>query len=133
MSNKTISFLKISYGNILEWYDFSLYIYFATFISINFFPSNNHELSLLLTFSVFFIGTTIRPLGALIMGYLADMFSYTYVVNACTIAMGVSTVLIGLIPSYSNIGILAPMLLIIFRVIQGLSVGGQFPTLITLG
>lgn len=67
------------------------------------------------------------------MGYLADIFSYAYVVNACTIAMGISTVLIGLIPSYSEIGILAPILLIIFRIIQGLSVGGQFPILITLG
>ncbi|MED7788728.1 MFS transporter [Francisella sp. 19X1-34] len=133
MDKKAISFLKISYGNILEWYDFSLYIYFATFISSNFFPSENHQLSLLLTFAVFFIGTVIRPLGALIMGYLADIFSYAYVVNACTLAMGVSTVLIGLIPNYSSIGILAPILLIILRVIQGLSVGGQFPTLITLG
>ncbi|QIW10105.1 MFS transporter [Francisella sp. LA112445] len=133
MNQKTISFLKISYGNILEWYDFSLYIYFATFISANFFPTGNHQLSLLLTFAVFFIGTVIRPLGALIMGYLADMFSYAYVVNACTLAMGISTVLIGVIPNYSSIGILAPCLLIILRVIQGLSVGGQFPTLITLG
>ncbi|WP_150467366.1 MFS transporter [Francisella sp. SYW-9] len=133
MNQKTISFLKISYGNILEWYDFSLYIYFATFISTNFFPTENHQLSLLLTFAVFFIGTVIRPLGALIMGYLADIFSYAYVVNACTVAMGISTVLIGLIPNYSSIGILAPILLIILRVIQGLSVGGQFPTLITLG
>ncbi|MED7818854.1 MULTISPECIES: MFS transporter [unclassified Francisella] len=133
MSYKTISFLKISYGNILEWYDFSLYIYFATLISTNFFPTENHQLSLLLTFAVFFIGTVIRPLGALIMGYLADIFSYAYVVNACTVAMGISTVLIGLIPNYSSIGILSPILLIILRVIQGLSVGGQFPTLITLG
>lgn len=133
MSKKIISFLKISYGNILEWYDFSLYIYFAIFISANFFPSENHQLSILLTFSVFFIGTIIRPLGALLLGYLADIFSYAYVINACTIAMGVSTVLIGLIPSYASIGILAPILLIIFRIIQGLSVGGQFPTLITLG
>ena len=67
------------------------------------------------------------------MGYFADTFSYSYVVNVCTIAMGISTVLIGTIPSYSQIGILAPILLIIFRIIQGLSVGGQFPTLITLG
>lgn len=133
MNKKLISFFKISYGNILEWYDFSLYIYFATFISVNFFPSDNHQLSMLLTFSVFFIGTFIRPLGALIMGYLADIFSYAYVVNICTIAMGISTVLIGLIPSYSDIGIIAPILLILFRIIQGLSVGGQFPTLITLG
>lgn len=133
MTNKKLSFIKIAYGNILEWYDFSLYIYFATFISVNFFPSQNHQLSLLLTFSVFFIGTFIRPLGALILGYLADIFSYAYIINICTIAMGVSTVLIGLIPSYSSIGVLAPLLLIIFRVIQGLSVGGQFPTLITLG
>ncbi|AXA33339.1 MFS transporter [Francisella adeliensis] len=133
MKENTLSFLKVSYGNILEWYDFSLYIFFATYISLNFFPSDSHQLSLLLTFSVFFIGTIIRPVGALVMGYLADIFSYTYVVNACTIAMGISTVLIGLIPSYSEIGILAPILLIIFRIIQGLSVGGQFPTLITLG
>ena len=133
MEKNTLSFLKISYGNILEWYDFSLYIYFATYISLNFFPSNSHELSLLLTFSVFFIGTIVRPIGALIMGYLADVFSYASVVNICTIAMGVSTVLIGLIPSYSKIDLLAPIFLIILRVIQGLSVGGQFPTLITLG
>ncbi|WP_052399114.1 MFS transporter [Candidatus Francisella endociliophora] len=133
MTKKVISLIKISYGNILEWYDFSLYIYFATFISLNFFPSENHQLSLLLTFSVFFIGTFIRPFGALIMGYLADIFSYAYVVNMCTIAMGISTIFIGLIPSYSDIGIVAPILLILFRIIQGLSVGGQFPTLITLG
>ena len=74
-----------------------------------------------------------RPVGALIMGYLAYVFSYAYVINICTIAMVISTVLIGLIPSYSEIGLLAPILLIVFRIIQGLSVGGQFPTLITLG
>ena len=130
---KLSRFFKLSFGNIIEWYDFSLYIYFATFIAVDFFPSHNPFVSTLLTFATFFLGSIVRPLGGLLAGWFADRYGYRQVINICIIVMGIATFAVAITPSYQQIGIAAPFILIALRILQGLSVGGQFPTLITLG
>ncbi|TNF65968.1 MAG: MFS transporter [Gammaproteobacteria bacterium] len=133
MKNKKIApFLKLSFGNILEWYDFSLYIYFASSIALTFFPSQNHYIGMLLAFFTFFLGFVARPLGGLLMGWVGDRYGRKYSVNLCVILMGITTFLVAFIPTYEQIGILAPALLVAFRIAQGISVGGQFPGLLSL-
>ncbi|MCF6807171.1 MFS transporter [Thiotrichales bacterium 19S9-12] len=129
---KLTNFFKLSFGNIIEWYDFSLYIYFANSITVSFFPSEDHHTGMLLTFFTFFLGFVARPLGGFLMGVIADRLSQTFAVNLCVILMGVTTFLIAFVPTYEQIGIYAPVVLVLFRILQGISVGGQFPGLISL-
>ncbi|MFZ9035883.1 MAG: MFS transporter [Francisellaceae bacterium] len=132
-SNSSIkSFIRLSFGNIIEWYDFSLYIYFATFIAVDFFPSHDRFISMLLAFSTFFLGSLVRPLGGLIVGWFSDRYDQKMMINICVIAMGISTLIVAILPDYNMIGLWAPIMLIVLRIIQGLSVGGQFPGLISL-
>ncbi|WP_116964017.1 MFS transporter [Fastidiosibacter lacustris] len=127
-----VSFARLSFGNIIEWYDFSLYIYFSVYIAKDFFPSQNPYVSLLLTFATFFLGSVARPVGGLLVGWLSDRYHPKMMINLCVIAMGISTFIVALLPDYQTIGILAPIFLVTLRIIQGLSVGGQFPGLISL-
>ncbi len=122
----------LSFGNILEWYDFSLYIYFAHSIAQEFFSNQDKFISYLLALSTFFIGSLARPLGGLLLGWLGDRFSHHRLINIAILIMGCSTFAVALLPTYKNIGITAPILLILLRILQGLSAGGQFPGLITL-
>ena len=132
MSKQLGGFVRLSFGNIIEWYDFSLYVYFAVFIARDFFPSHNAYLSMLLAFATFFVGSITRPLGGLMIGWLSDRHHPGRMIHLCVIAMGISTFLVALLPDYTQIGIYAPLLLVLLRIIQGLSVGGQFPGLISL-
>jgi len=113
-------------GNILEWYDFSLYGYFAPIIAQLFFPTSNKFLSLLATFGVFAIGFLMRPLGALVFGYFGDKAGRKKTLAVAVILMAIPTTLIGLLPTYEHIGIFAGILLLICRLLQGLAVGGEF-------
>lgn len=113
-------------GNVLEWYDFALYGYFASSISPLFFPNNNHTMSYIWTFAVFAIGFIMRPLGAVLFGYYGDRFGRKNALSAAILLMAIPTTLIGCLPSYQNIGIWAPCLLILCRLLQGLAVGGEF-------
>lgn len=124
--------MKLSFGNILEWYDFSLYIYFATSIATAFFPSNNHFVGMLLALGTFFLGFVARPFGGLLMGWLGDRYGKKWVVNICVVLMGIATFSVALVPTYDQIGIVAPIILITLRILQGISVGGQFPGLLSL-
>ncbi|MEM9242465.1 MAG: MFS transporter [Pseudomonadota bacterium] len=132
MQKNITSFARLSFGNIIEWYDFSLYIYFAVFIAKDFFPHHDRYISLLLTFATFFLGSIVRPLGGLLVGWLSDRYHPKTMINLCVITMGVSTFMVALLPDYHMLGFWAPILLVILRIIQGLSVGGQFPGLISL-
>ena len=132
MKNSLVDFARLSFGNIIEWYDFSLYVYFADYIAYSFFPDSNHYVSMLLVFATFFLGSLVRPIGGLLVGWLGDRFDLKFIVNLCIIVMGLSTVLVAFLPDYSMVGIFAPILLVTLRIIQGISVGGQFPGLITL-
>lgn len=130
MDKSTNKFVRISFGNILEWYDFSIYSLLTIPISKAFFPESNH--AILLTLFTFGAGFISRPLGSLIFGYIGDVTSKNRAVNLAINFMAFPTMLIGLLPEYQQIGLFAPVLLFILRIMQGLSAGGQFSGLITI-
>ncbi len=132
INNLTQDFMKTAFGNILEWYDFTVYGLFAIQISKAFFPNSNKFLSLLMVFATFAISFLVRPLGSIIFGLLGDRYGKHYAVNLSIWLMAIPTTLIGLLPSYQIIGIFAPLLLIILRMCQGISAGGQFSGLIAI-
>ena len=111
---------------VFEWYDFILYGFFAAVISETFFPSSNHFLSLMLSLASFAIGFLVRPLGGIVLGLYADHFGRKRALTLLILAMAGSTVAVGAIPGYATIGIAAPILIVLARVVQGLSVGGEF-------
>jgi MHS family proline/betaine transporter-like MFS transporter len=113
-------------GNVLEWYDFAVYGYLATFIAANFFPSEDAVAGLLATFAVFAVGFLMRPLGGILIGHIGDRYGRKPALLVSVCGMAVPTVLIGLLPSYDTIGVAAPVLLVVLRIVQGLSVGGEY-------
>lgn len=128
----TTDFFKMSFGNIIEWYDFSIYGLFALQLSQTFFPSDNKFISMLMVFATFATGFMARPLGALIFGMIGDRYGKHYAVNLSIWLMVIPTTLISFLPSYQAIGIFAPLTLVLFRICQGISAGGQFSGLITI-
>ncbi len=132
MSNKTIapSLPKIIIigliGNMMEWYDFAVYGYFAMIIGKLFFPMTDPAVSLIASFGAFAAGFLVRPLGGLVFGRIGDLVGRQKAMTLSVIAMAVPTVLMGCLPTYETIGIAAPILLIVLRIIQGLSVGGEY-------
>lgn len=115
-------------GNTLEWYDFTIYAFFVPIIAAQFFPNKDPFLSILATFGVFAIGFLVRPLGAILFGYIGDHTGRKKALILSMIMMSFPTFLIGLLPSYHSIGILAPVLLTGLRIIQGLAVSGELTT-----
>jgi MHS family proline/betaine transporter-like MFS transporter len=113
-------------GNALEWYDFALYGHFASILSKLYFPSSDPHLSLLATFGVFAVGFFMRPIGGIIFGYIGDKYGRKAALVSSILTMAIPTACIGLLPTYEQIGILAPILLTIIRLLQGLSLGGGF-------
>lgn len=114
-------------GNAMEWFDFGLYSYLAIIISQNFFTGvQNDELKLVFTFATFAIAFLMRPLGGVIFGRIGDRLGRKTVLTTTIILMAASTLLIGLLPTYDQIGIWAPILLLIARIIQGFSTGGEY-------
>ena len=118
-------------GNVLEWYDFALYGYFASVLATLFFPSEQPSVSLLSAFGVFAIGFLARPLGALLFGYWGDTVGRRNALAWSIILMAIPTCGIGLLPTYEAIGLLAPFALMCCRFLQGLSVGGEFTGSVT--
>jgi len=118
-------------GNIIEWYDFALYGFMATILSSLFFPSENHIASLLATYGVFAAGFIMRPLGSAVFGWMGDTIGRSKTMLISVAMMALPTFLLGLLPTYDNVGIWAPILLITIRLIQGLSVGGEFSSSVT--
>jgi MFS transporter, MHS family, proline/betaine transporter len=119
-------------GNVMEWYDFGTYGFFAAVIGRLFFPAHDPTISLLLSFAVFAIGFIGRPLGALIFGHIGDRSGRKRALMASVIMMALPTMLIGFLPTHSQIGIAAPILLVVLRLCQGLAVGGEFTTSMVL-
>ena len=113
-------------GNITEWFDFGVYAYLATTIEENFFPPDNPTLAQIGVFAGFAVSFGVRPLGGLFFGPLGDRIGRTKVLSITVIMMAVGTFLLGFIPPYSAIGIWAPILLVLCRVIQGFSTGGEY-------
>src|SRR5438105_15689573 len=113
-------------GNALEWYDFSIYGYFVGAIGQNFFPRENHTAQLLAAFGVFAIGYMMRPIGGAVVGHIGDRLGRRAALTFSVAAMAIPTFLIGLLPGYAICGIWAPVGLTVLRMIQGLSVGGEY-------
>ena len=111
-------------GNALEWYDFSVYGYLAVPISRVFFPG--HSAQLLLTFATFGVGFLMRPVGSIVLGHFGDRLGRRPALLFTVGVMSASTFLVGVLPSYAVAGILAPVLLVILRLIQGFSAGGEW-------
>lgn len=118
-------------GNGLEWYDFALYGYFASIISVHFFPSSDPYISLLATYGAFAAGFLMRPVGAVFFGIIGDRYGRKISLTIAILTMAIPTACIGLLPTYAQIGILAPILLTIIRLFQGFSLGGEFSGSIT--
>lgn len=118
-------------GNVLEWYDFALFGYFAPILSVLFFPASDPALSLIATFSVFAVGFLARPLGALCFGYWGDTRGRRSALSWSVILMAIPTCLLGLLPTYAQIGLAAPIALTVLRFVQGFSVGGEFTGSVT--
>ncbi|HSW69690.1 MAG TPA: MFS transporter [Gammaproteobacteria bacterium] len=123
---RTNSIISSSIGNILEWYDFGLFAIFSPILSELFFPKHNPHTALIETFSVFAIGFICRPIGALFFGYLGDRQGRAKTIRLSILMISVPTLLIGFLPNYHTIGILAPILLLLTRIWQGLSIGGEY-------
>jgi MHS family proline/betaine transporter-like MFS transporter len=113
-------------GNALEWYDFSLFGFFAPVISSQFFPSNDPRAALLNTFGVFAAGFLMRPIGGVLFGHLGDRMGRKWTLGLSVLLMAVPTALVGLLPTYHQIGLTAALLLLLSRLLQGLSVGGEY-------
>lgn len=113
-------------GNVLEWYEFSLFAFLSPVIAALFFPASNAITSLLSTLLVFAAGFVIRPFGSIVLGHLGDMIGRATTLKLTILLMSISSVLTGFLPTYSHVGIAAPILLIICRLIQGFCIGGEF-------
>ena len=113
-------------GNVLEWFDFAVYGYFASDIGRHFFPQSSTAAQQLLAFAVFALGFGARPVGSLVLGAVGDRIGRRALLTLSIALMGGATLLIGLLPTYAQIGVAAPLLLVILRIVQGFSVGGEF-------
>jgi MFS family permease len=118
--------LASSLGTLFEWYDFYLYGSLAVFFGSRFFPAQNETAQLLASLATFGAGFGVRPLGALVFGHIGDLIGrkYTFLVTMAT--MGLSTALVGLLPTYDQIGLWATIILVLLRLLQGLALGGEY-------
>lgn len=112
-------------GQFVEWYDFVVYAYSASIIARLFFPNSDSTAALLSTFAVYGVGFVMRPLGGFLFGSLGDRIGRRRVLALVILMMGAATVAIGLLPTYQQVGLLAPVLLVVCRLVQGLSAAGE--------
>lgn len=115
-----------SVGTMIEWYDFYIFGMLAKTISTQFFPEGESAAALLSTLAIFAAGFIVRPFGALVFGRLGDLIGRKYTFLLTLVLMGGSTFLIGLVPGYASIGIAAPLLVLLLRLVQGLALGGEY-------
>ena len=113
-------------GTMIEWYDFYIFGTLATVIAPLFYPRATTPLALIAYLSTFAVGFVVRPFGALFFGRIGDLVGRKYAFLVTLLIMGGATALIGLLPTYETIGILAPILLLVIRILQGLALGGEY-------
>src|SRR5256712_10645328 len=123
--------IAASVGNIIEWYDFYIFGSLASILAVTFFEKSHPVAAFLSTVAIFSMGFLIRPLGALVFGRLGDKVGRKYTFIATLSGMGVSTALIGFVPTYAAIGLAAAVTLFVLRLIQGLCLGGEYGGAIT--
>lgn len=113
-------------GNVLEWFDFAVYGYFASDIGKQFFPESSGTARQLLALAVFALGFAARPIGSIVLGMVGDRIGRRALLTVSIALMGGATLAIGLLPTYEQIGVAAPILLVVLRLVQGFSLGGEF-------
>ncbi|MFI5586449.1 MFS transporter [Amycolatopsis sp. NPDC051758] len=120
-----------SVGNFVEWFDFTLYGYTAGVIALTFFPPGNQAAALLGTFAVYGVAFVARPLGAVVFGRIGDRRGRRVALGLSIVIMGAATAVMGLLPGWSSAGVLAPVLLLVCRLVQGFSAGGEYTGALT--
>src|ERR1051325_8116758 len=116
-----------SVGTLIEWYDFYLYGVLAVFFSKHFFsPALDPGLAFILSLFVFWTGFLVRPFGAIVFGHLGDLIGRKFTFMLTLLLMGAATFVVGLLPGYETLGVMAPVLLVAMRVLQGLALGGEY-------
>jgi len=115
-----------SLGTVFEWYDFYIYGTLAAFFGKHFFPAGNDTAAFLSSLALFGVGFSVRPFGALVFGRIGDLVGRKYTFLVTIIVMGLSTALVGLLPTYATIGFAAPIILVVLRIAQGLALGGEY-------
>lgn len=125
-THRTRTTLAGMIGNVLEWYDFALFGFLAPLVSPLFFPAEDRLASLLATYGVFALGFLTRPVGGVLFGHMGDRLGRKKALEWSVLLMALPTTLLGLLPTYAQAGLLAPLMLTLLRMLQGLSVGGEF-------
>src|SRR5215216_1735577 len=115
-----------SAGTMIEWYDFYIFGSLAAIISTQFYPEGNATANFLKTLATFAVGFAVRPFGALVFGRVGDIIGRKFAFLVTLLIMGGSTAAIGFLPSYKSIGIAAPIILVLLRLLQGLALGGEY-------
>jgi MFS family permease len=115
-----------SAGTMIEWYDFYIFGSLATILATEFYPAGNPTVNFLKTLATFAVGFAVRPLGALVFGRIGDMIGRKFAFLVTLLIMGGSTAAIGFLPTYASIGIAAPIILVVLRLLQGLALGGEY-------
>lgn len=113
-------------GNAIEFYDFTVYAFLASYFAVHFFPSSDPVAGLLASYGVLAVGMLMRPVGAVLFGIIGDRISRRMALQLSVVMIAVPTLIIGLLPTYQAIGVAAPITLVALRMIQGLSVGGEY-------
>lgn len=119
----------IMIGNVLEWYDFVIYAYLTPILSTLFFPKHDPFVAMVLTFAIFASGSLARPLGGALFGHMGDRYGRRKALISSVLLMAVPALMIALLPTYDQIGKLAPCLLLVCRILQGFSAGGEKPVM----
>src|ERR1700739_2563374 len=121
-----LAVIAASMGTVFEWYDFFLYGSLAVFFGALFFPPGNETAGFLASLATFGAGFAVRPFGALVFGGLGDRIGRKRCFMITMVMMGLSTLFVGLLPTYAQVGVWAPVLLVLLRLTQGLAVGGEY-------
>jgi MFS family permease len=122
---RTVIFAS-SLGTVFEWYDFYIYATLAPFFAALFFPSGNTTAALLASFATYAAGFLVRPFGAIVFGRIGDLVGRKYTFLVTILVMGLSTAAVGFLPTYANIGMASPTILVLLRLAQGLALGGEY-------
>jgi MFS family permease len=115
-------------GGMLEFYDFIIYGVFSVYFAQQFFPGGNSLLAIIKSYVIFILGYIARPIGGILFSHIGDEYGRKKVLIITIVLMGISSLAIGLLPTYEQIGIIAPLLLLLLRLIQGLAIGGELPS-----
>ena len=122
--------LLSSMGGMLEFYDFTIYGLFAVYFAHQFFPSHDNFAAIIASYSIFVVGYVVRPIGGIVFSHIGDEIGRKTVLILTMVLMGISSLGLGLLPTYAQIGIWAPILMLLLRILQGLAIGGELPSMI---